>query len=65
MDLLVSFLVSSWNVLTESAIYILFGCLAAGVLKAFLPKNFVASHLGKAGPSSVIKAALLGAPLPL
>ncbi|WP_051261251.1 hypothetical protein [Desulfovibrio inopinatus] len=65
MELFLSFLSASWSILTESAFYIFLGCFAAGMLKAFLPRDFVSSHLGKPGPASVIKAAILGVPLPL
>lgn len=37
----------------------------AGLIKAFLPDDLVARHLGKGDAASVIKAALLGVPLPL
>ncbi|THB65634.1 MAG: permease [Desulfovibrio sp.] len=55
----------SWLVLEESAIFLLFGFLVAGVAKALLPDKLVAKHLGGRGPGSVIKASLIGAPIPL
>ncbi len=58
-------LIASWNVLQSSAPYMLFGFLIAGMLKAFLPDDFVTSHLGNGTISGVIKAALLGIPIPL
>lgn len=54
-----------WWILVESAPYVLFGFLAAGVLKAFLPETAIARHLGKNSLGSVIKASLFGIPLPL
>lgn len=53
------------HILNESAPYILFGLFIAGLLKAFMPENFVERHLGKQNIVSVIKASLLGIPLPL
>jgi hypothetical protein len=53
------------HILNESAPYILFGLFIAGLLKAFMPENFVERHLGKRNIISVIKASLLGIPLPL
>jgi hypothetical protein len=56
---------SIWRVLLEAAPYALVGFLAAGLLKAFLPKGLVARHLGGTGLMSIVKASVLGAPLPL
>jgi len=56
---------ASFHILTESAPYILFGLLVAGLLKAFMPEDFVARHLGRRNMGSVFKASLLGIPLPL
>ncbi|GBC60827.1 permease [Desulfonema ishimotonii] len=53
------------HILFESAPYILFGLLIAGLLKAFMPEDFVARHLGKNNITAVIKSSLLGIPLPL
>jgi uncharacterized membrane protein YraQ (UPF0718 family) len=65
MDILTGIFIECWNILAESAPYILFGFFAAGVLKAFLPEEAVARHLGEKSLGSVIKASLLGIPLPL
>jgi len=56
---------ASWGVLQESAPYVLLGFFIAGLLKAFLPDNFVAAHLGGKGTGSIIKASVLGIPIPL
>jgi uncharacterized membrane protein YraQ (UPF0718 family) len=55
----------SWKILVESAPYVLFGFFAAGVLKAYLPEEAVARHLGGSDLLSVLKASLFGIPLPL
>jgi len=65
MDILTGVFIECWNILAESAPYILFGFFAAGVLKAFLPEEAVARHLGRKSLGSAIKASLLGIPLPL
>ncbi|MBU1611626.1 MAG: SO_0444 family Cu/Zn efflux transporter [Proteobacteria bacterium] len=57
--------VASWDVLLESAPYMLFGFAMAGLLKAFVPANVVERHLGRSGFANVLKAALFGVPLPL
>ncbi|ABA87613.1 membrane protein DUF318 [Syntrophotalea carbinolica DSM 2380] len=63
--LLTGIITESWRLLVEAAPFVLFGFLAAGLLKALIPENFVARHLGKSSSGSVIKASLLGIPLPL
>lgn len=54
-----------WALLEESAPYVLFGFIAAGLLKALIPEEFVAKHLGENNSKSVLKASLIGIPLPL
>ncbi|MBF0203283.1 MAG: SO_0444 family Cu/Zn efflux transporter, partial [Desulfamplus sp.] len=56
---------ASWDVLLESSLYVLFGFFIAGMLKAFIPDNFIQKHLGKGKISSVFKASLFGIPIPL
>ena len=45
--------------------YILLGLLIAGVLKQIIPDDFIVSHLGNNKTSSVIKATMLGIPMPV
>lgn len=54
-----------WAVLREAAPFMLFGFFMAGLLKALLPDTWMTRHLGGRGPLSVLKAALIGVPLPL
>ena len=61
----VQVLTEGWAVLAESAPYLLFGFLAAGVLHAFVSTDAVGRHLGNSRVGSVVKAALVGIPLPL
>lgn len=65
MVLLERILAESWNVLCLSAPYMLLGFFIAGLLKAFVPDDFVARHLGKENGTSLLKAALFGVPIPL
>lgn len=55
----------SWHILLDSSFYILVGITIAGIVRAVLNPNTVLNHLGRGRYSSVIKAALLGVPLPL
>lgn len=65
MSFIYAVALSSWEMLRQAAIYILFGLLVGGMLKMFLSPAYVAAHLGKGRFSSVFKAALLGIPIPL
>lgn len=60
-----SVLMASWGVLLESAPFVLLGFFVAGLIKAFLPDDFVATHLGGNGIKSIIKASAFGVPIPL
>jgi len=64
-ELLITVVKESWLVLNESAGYCLFGIFMAGVLRAFMADDFVLKHLGKNNIASVIKASLIGVPMPL
>lgn len=65
MEILVRMAVETWGVLLDAAPFVLLGFLVAGLLKALLPADFVLKHLGKNRVSSVFKAAIIGAPIPL
>ena len=65
LDMIIGILVASWQLLVEAAPFVLFGFFAAGLLKSFVPEDFVARHLGQSSFGSVIKASLFGVPLPL
>lgn len=49
----------------ESAPWLLLGLFLAGILKMFVPMSWMQQQLGGHGLGNTIKAALLGAPLPL
>lgn len=59
------FVYSLINMVAEMAPYLLLGFLIAGLLYAFVPSGFYRNHLSRPGAWSVIKAALIGVPLPL
>jgi uncharacterized membrane protein YraQ (UPF0718 family) len=56
---------TSWHLLLDASVYILFGLLVSGLLRVFLNPNSVIRHLGLGRFTSVLKAALLGIPIPL
>lgn len=49
----------------DSAPWLLLGLILAGMLKMFVPMSWMQKQLGGHGFKSTVKAALLGAPLPL
>ncbi len=53
------------GVFNDISFYLLFGLLIAGIIKQFIPTSFLLKHLGRRDTKSVLKAALLGVPLPL
>ena len=55
----------TWQIFTDAAPYVIFGFLAAGLIKAIIPEDAVARHLGGRSTMAVIKASLFGIPLPL
>lgn len=65
METAVSIIVKSWDVMAIMAPYLLLGFFVAGVLGAFVPVSFIENHLGKRGLWQIIKASLLGVPIPL
>lgn len=65
MHQILDILNASWQLLVESSVYILFGLVVSGLMKAFLNPDAVLRHLGHGRFLSVFKAALIGIPLPL
>ena len=65
MDVVVRALTESWRLLMDSSVYIIFGILVGGLLRMFLSAATVARHLGTGRIWPVLKASLLGVPLPL
>lgn len=65
MNFIISVFTESWQVLLESAPYMLFGFFVAGILKGFVPEEAMKKHFGGKGAGPVIKAAVLGVPIPL
>jgi uncharacterized membrane protein YraQ (UPF0718 family) len=65
LDFITQVAISSWALLNQACLYILFGLLVGGLLKVFLSPAYVANHLGSGRYRSVFKAALLGIPIPL
>lgn len=54
-----------WALLLDSGLWLIVGFLMAGVMHAVVPKGFLERHLSGRGPWPILKASLLGIPLPL
>lgn len=65
MALLRDILVEIARVFNDTAVYILFGFLIAGLLKFVLSPERIRKYMGKRDTRSVLYASLLGIPLPL
>ena len=65
MELLTEFFSNFIEVSLEAAPWLLFGLLAAGLIKVWVPESFMKRVLGGKGTWPVVKGALVGAPLPL
>jgi uncharacterized membrane protein YraQ (UPF0718 family) len=65
MDVLAGVISAAWNMLYQAGLYVVIGLLAAGLVHIFVSRAFLTRHLGGRGFWPVVKAALVGAPLPL
>lgn len=54
-----------WHILLESGVWLLGGLFFAGLVHAFVPRAWFMRHLGGRGVGAVVKASLLGIPMPL
>jgi len=60
-----NFLTIFWNLVIESAPWLLIGYLLAGIIKQVIPSSWVEKQLAEPGFVSIVKGAFIGAPLPL
>jgi uncharacterized membrane protein YraQ (UPF0718 family) len=58
-------LYSIYSLALDASFWLVIGLLIGGVFKTLIPTEFLHKHLSQPGFSSIIKAAILGAPLPL
>mgnify|MGYP001279252631 CR=1 FL=1 len=64
-DAVVAISAEFWGALTDMAPYLLLGFLVAGILSVVISERAVEAHLGGRGFRQVVKACLIGVPLPL
>ena len=65
MHFIEQFFAELWMILTESSVWLIFGFLLAGVVHVLVPREWMLKHLGGKGIVPILKASLLGIPLPL
>lgn len=65
MNIFINIFSEAWGVVAVMAPYLLLGFLVAGLLGVFMPAGFIEKHLGKRGLLQIVKASLLGVPIPL
>jgi uncharacterized membrane protein YraQ (UPF0718 family) len=56
---------SLYDLALDASFWLVIGLLIGGVFKTLIPTKFLHKHLSQPGFASIIKAAILGAPLPL
>lgn len=65
MELLTNFLVELWLILLELAPSLIVGLLIAGLIHAFVPAGVIRRGMSRPDIHSVMRASLVGVPLPL
>jgi uncharacterized membrane protein YraQ (UPF0718 family) len=59
------FLRECWLVLLDLSSWLIIGMAVAGILHVILPERFIRRHLGSRSVGSLVKAAVVGVPMPL
>ena len=54
-----------WDLVIQSAPWLLTGYLLAGIIRQVIPSSWVEKQLAESGIASIVKGAFIGAPLPL
>jgi hypothetical protein len=65
MDMAIEYLQKFWAVLSDMSPYLLLGFGFAGLLSVLISPQRIQRHLGGSGAGPVVKATILGVPLPL
>lgn len=64
-DLLIQFALHFWAICLEAAPWLLLGLIVSGMIKFWLPATLLSRWLGGKGLLPVVKASVIGTPLPL
>lgn len=66
MDTLFAFCKTLWHVFAMMAPWLIIGFFVAGIMAVYLPRDFVMRFLGSSGGiKSIVRAVLIGVPLPI
>lgn len=65
IEFVVAWIVATWQVVLDSALYFIIGLTLAGLVWVFLNEDNLVRLLGKGKRQVVVRAALVGVPLPL
>ena len=65
MEYALNILKSSWQILLDASVFIIFGLLIAALIRAFISSESIVKYMGGRNIKSVLLAALFGVPLPL
>ena len=65
VDFAKSIVIDFWGTVAEMSPYLLFGFLVAGIFSVFMSQSIVERHLGGRGIWPLVKASIVGVPLPL
>ncbi len=65
MNIIINYLNNLWDLYVDMSFYIVIGLLFTGALHVFVKKDAVLKHVGKDTAASVVKASVVGVPLPL
>jgi len=65
MSYIIDLSMEIFKLFLEMAPYLLLGLFFVGLLHILFPKSIITKHMGKNNASSVVKASILGVPLPL
>jgi len=65
IEILSTIAFATWDMYLEAALWLIVGIVAAGLIHALMPDGLLGRWMGGQGFGAVIKAALVGAPLPL
>lgn len=65
LDFLIRFAAALWSLLLDTGVWLVAGLALAGVVHVLVPREFLSKHLAGGGVGPVVKASLLGIPLPL
>lgn len=65
MNIAIGLIAAIWQTFEESAPYILFGLFLSGLIQIFIDKERITKYLGQNNLLSVLRAGLVGVPLPL